>query len=68
MKYLKEDCIEQLMKESEERYEKASEANNEEAMNAEDAYINALYDVLNWIEEHKTPVEVPGGELEMVAV
>ena len=68
MEYLKDNCIFQLIKESEARYDKASKKNDEEAMNKEDAYLQALYDVLDWINNHTHTVEVIGGELEMVAV
>ena len=68
MEYLKDNCIFQLIKESEKRYDKASKKNDEEAMNREDAYLQALYDVLDWINNHTHTVEVIGGELEMVAV
>lgn len=68
MEYLKDDCIFKLLKESEERYNKASKKNNEKTMKEEDAYQQALYDVLDWVNDNKGPVEVIGGELEMVAV
>ena len=68
MEYLKDDCIFKLIKESEKRYDKASKKNDEEAMNREDAYLQALYDILDWINNHTHTVEVIGGELEMVAV
>ena len=68
MEYLKDDCIFKLIKESEERYDKASKKNDEKAMEKEDAYLQALYDVLDWVNDNQTPVEVIGGELEMVAV
>lgn len=68
MEYLKDDCLDRLMKESEERYAKASEKNDEKEMEKEDAYLQALYDVLDWVNDNKGPVEVIGGELEMVAV
>lgn len=68
MEYLKDNCIDKLMKESEKRYAKASKKNNEKAMEKEEAYQEALYDVLDWVNSNKGPVEVIGGELEMVAV
>lgn len=68
MEYLKNDCIFQLIKEAEVRYNKASEKNDEKAMEREDAYKEALYDVLDWVNTNEGPVEVAGGELEMVAV
>lgn len=68
MIYLKDDCIFKLIKESEERYTKASKKNDEKGMEREDAYQEALYDVLDWVNDNKGPVEVIGGELEMVAV
>ena len=68
MEYLKDDCIFKLIKESEKRHYKASKKNNEKAMEREDAYQQALYDVLAWVNENEGPVEVIGGELEMVAV
>ena len=37
-------------------------------MEKEDAYQEALYDVLDWVNSNEGPVEVIGGELEMVAV
>lgn len=66
--YLKDDCIFKLIKESEKRYNKASEKNDEKAMEEEDAYQQALYDVLDWVNNNTHSVEVIGGELEMVAV
>ena len=68
MEYLKDNCIFKLIKESEERHHKASKKNDEKAMEKEDAYQEALYDVLDWVNDHAGPVEVIGGELEMVAV
>ena len=68
MEYLKDDCIFKLIKESDERRIKASKKNDEEAMEKEDAYQQALYDALDWINNHTHTVEVIGGELEMVAV
>ena len=68
MEYLKDDCIFKLIKESDERRIKASKKNDEEAMEKEDAYQQALYDTLDWINNHTHTVEVIGGELEMVAV
>ena len=68
MEYLKDDCIFKLIKESDERRIKASKKNDEEAMEKEDAYQQALYDALDWINNHTYTVEVIGGELEMVAV
>lgn len=68
MEYLKDNCIFRLIKESEERYNKASKKNDEKAMEEENAYQQALYDVLDWVNNHTHSVEVIGGELEMVAV
>lgn len=68
MEYLKDDCIFKLIKESEKRHIKASKKNDEKAMEKEDAYQEALYDVLNWVNDNAHSVEVVGGELEMVAV
>ena len=68
MEYLKDDCIFKLIKESDKRRIKASKKNDEEAMEKEDAYQQALYDTLDWINNHTHTVEVIGGELEMVAV
>lgn len=68
MEYLKDDCIFKLIKEAEARYNKASEKNDEKAMEREDAYKEALYDVLDWVNTNEGPIEVVGGELEMVAV
>lgn len=68
MEYLKDDCIFKLIKESDERRIKASEKNDEKAMEKEEAYQEALYDVLDWVNNHTHTVEVRGGELEMVAV
>jgi hypothetical protein len=68
MEYLKDDCIFKLIKESEKRHNKASKKNDERAMEREDAYQEALYDVLDWVNSNEGPVEVVGGELEMVAV
>ena len=68
MIYLKDDCIFKLIKESEKRHAKASKKNDEKAMEKEDSYQEALYDVLDWVNENTKTVEVIGGELEMVAV
>ena len=68
MEYLKDDCIDKLINESMKRRNKASKKNDEKAMEREDAYQEALYDVLDWVNENKGPVEVIEGELEMVAV
>ena len=68
MEYLKDDCIFKLIKESEERHHKASKKNDEKAIEKEEAYQEALYDVLNWVNDNTHSVEVVGGELEMVAV
>lgn len=68
MEYLKDNCIDKLIKESDERLAKASKKNDEEAMEREDAYQEALYDVLDWVNSNSHIVEVRGGELEMVAV
>ena len=68
MEYLKDDCIDKLIKKSDERHQKALEKNDEIAIEKENAYLQALYDVLDWVNDNKGPVEVIGGELEMVAV
>lgn len=68
MEYLKDDCIDKLINESMKRRNKAVKKNNEKAIKHEDAYQQALYDVLDWVNDNKGPVEVIGGELEMVAV
>jgi hypothetical protein len=68
MIYLKDDCIFKLINESEKRHAKASKKNDEKGMEREDAYQEALYDVLDWVNENTKTVEVIGGELEMVAV
>lgn len=63
-----QDQINKLMKESEERYAEDYKLNDNEGMDREDSYLQALYDILNWVNENKTSVEVYGGELDMVAV
>lgn len=68
MEYLKDDCIDKLINESMKRRNKAAKKNNEKAIEHEDAYQQALYDVLDWVNENTKTVEVIGGELEMVAV
>ena len=68
MEYLKDDCLLKLIKESDKRLAKASKENDEETMEREDAYQEALYEVLNWVNSNTHTVEVIGGELEMVAV